>query len=132
MHKGFFKTAALLGAFSVALGAFAAHTLSSNISEQAVTIFETAVRYQFYHAIALMITSLVWKEYRNKWIAAAGTCFIIGIIFFSGSLYILTYKTAVISNGFKWAGPLTPFGGLFFIAGWACLFAGCRNKKIQS
>ena len=128
MHKGFFRLAAVLGALAVGLGAFAAHTLRANIAEKAVTIFETAVRYLFYHAMALMFTAMAWRDYQNKLIQGAGLCFTLGIVFFCGSLFILTYKTAVVSNGFAWAGPLTPLGGLFFIMGWVFLFMGCKNS----
>ena len=68
MHKGFLKTAALLGVFSVVLGAFAAHSLKQTISDYAVGIFETGVRYQFYHVFALLACGILYKEFQNKFI----------------------------------------------------------------
>jgi uncharacterized membrane protein YgdD (TMEM256/DUF423 family) len=129
MHKGFLKTASLLGVLSVAMGAFAAHSLKQAISDYAVSIFETAVRYQLYHVFALLITGILYKEFQNKLISTAGKLFIMGIILFSGSLYILTFIKAVVMPGYDWVGAITPFGGLCFIAGWICLFLGIRKKQ---
>ncbi len=89
MHKGYIKTAAILGALSVALGAFAAHTLKGSVSDYALEIFETSVRYQFYHVFALLAVGILYKEFPNKTMVWAGRLFIAGIILFSGSLYIL-------------------------------------------
>ena len=89
MYKGFIKTAAILGALSVALGAFAAHTLKQNISEDALNIFEMGVRYQFYHVFALLFTAILYQAFNKKILRTAGSLFITGIILFSGSLYLL-------------------------------------------
>lgn len=129
MHKGFLRTAALLGAFSVALGAFAAHSLKGTISDYALGIFETSVRYQFYHVFALLITAILYKEFPGKLLKWAGRLFIIGIILFSGSLYILTVIKAAVLPGYNWVGAITPFGGLCFIIGWICLFLAMMNRK---
>ena len=128
MHKGYIKTAAFLGALSVMLGAFAAHKLKQIVSEQAVTIFETAVRYQFYHVFALALTAVMYKDFPNKLISASGILFMLGILFFSGSLYLLTYITANNIIGLDWIGAITPIGGLFFIVGWLCLSLGVKYK----
>ena len=128
MHKGYIKTAAFLGAISVMLGAFAAHKLKQIVSEQAVTIFETAVRYQFYHVFALALTAVMYKDYPNKLISASGILFMLGILFFSGSLYLLTYITGNNIVGLDWIGAITPIGGLFFIVGWLCLSLGVKYK----
>jgi uncharacterized membrane protein YgdD (TMEM256/DUF423 family) len=122
MHRGYIKTAALLGALSVALGAFAAHTLKNTISDYALGIFETAVKYQFYHVFALLIAGILFKEYAGKWLYWAGRLFIAGIILFSGSLYALTVVKAAVLPGYNWIGAITPFGGLCFILGWIFLF----------
>ena len=124
MHKGFLITASLLGALSVILGAFGAHALKKVVGEDALPIFETGVRYQFYHVFALALAGILYNQYSNSFISWAGYCFIIGILFFSGSLYLLTYAKAVQSTSFNWAGPVTPLGGLFFIAGWILLAIG--------
>ncbi len=124
MYKSFLQIAAILGAVSVALGAFAAHKLKEMVSVQALAIFETAVRYQFYHVFALALTGILFQAFPNQWIKWAGFLFIAGIVLFCGSLYVLTYKTALVLPGLKWVGPITPLGGLLFIAGWICLTIG--------
>ncbi len=128
MDKKFLTIAAWLGAVSVALGAFGAHTLKEYLSPQSLTTFETGVRYQFYHVFALALTGLLFKFYPNKKIKLAGNLFILGIIFFSGSLYVLSVLGA---ENFKWIGAITPIGGVFFIAGWIFLAVGIRNTEIQ-
>ena len=133
MHKGFIRTAAIIGLLSVAFGAFAAHALKELLSEYAVNVFETGVRYQFYHVFALLAVGILYKEFPNKFIRWAGIFFIIGIILFSGSLYFLTYVKGAVMPGYKWLGPITPIGGLSFILGWIFLFIGVlktnRNKS---
>ena len=129
MHKRFLKVAALTGALSVALGAFAAHTLKNNISADALAIFETAVRYQFYHVFALLAVAVLYKEFPGKLLLWSGKLFITGIILFCGSLYLLTAIKASGLSGYNWIGAITPFGGLCFIAGWLCLFMGVTKFK---
>ena len=124
MHIGFIKTAALLGALSVALGAFAAHALKQQISDYAVNIFETGVRYQFYHVFALLSAGMLYKNFPNAFVRWAGIFFIAGIILFCGSLYALMYIKGAVMPGFKWVGAITPIGGLSFILGWLSLFIG--------
>ena len=128
MHKGFIKTAAILGALSVAIGAFAAHQLKGNISANALEIFETAVKYQFYHVFALMAVGILYKEFPTKLMIWSGRLFIIGIILFSGSLYILTAVKAAGASSYDWIGAITPLGGLCFILGWIFIFPGCNRK----
>jgi uncharacterized membrane protein YgdD (TMEM256/DUF423 family) len=118
---------------SVALGAFGAHALKSIVSKEQVAIFETGVRYQFLHAIALIALSLygqlnikglnneglhnegraIHKGY--KW---AAIFFIAGVFMFSGSLYLLTFRDFIPSTMVSFIGPITPLGGVSFIAGW--------------
>ncbi|MFP5040949.1 DUF423 domain-containing protein [Parasediminibacterium sp. JCM 36343] len=131
MHKGYIKTAAFLGALSVMLGAFAAHGLKQIATEQTVAIFETGVRYQFYHVFALALAALLYKTYPNKLISASGILFMLGIGFFSGSLYALTYKTIYNINALDGVVFLTPIGGVFFIAGWLCLSLGIKDAIIK-
>jgi len=128
MHKGFIKTAAILGILAVALGAFAAHALKEKISDYAVNIFETGVRYQFYHVFALLVAGILYKEFPNRFIKWAGILFITGIILFSGSLYCLMYIKGAVMPGYKWIGAITPIGGLACILGWLSLFIGCFAK----
>jgi uncharacterized membrane protein YgdD (TMEM256/DUF423 family) len=121
MHKGFVKTAALLGALSVALGAFAAHGLKQLLQPDTLQIFETAVRYQFCHVFALLAAGILYKEYPGKLMLWAGRSFIAGMLLFSGSLYVLCYvKYSALP--LNWIGAVTPFGGAAFIAGWIMLF----------
>ena len=122
MHKLFLQIAALSGALAVGLGAFAAHALKKMVSDVAVNIFETGVRYQFYHVFALALSAILYKEFTNKWMVWSGNMFILGMLFFSGSLYMLTYVKAAVKPGMDWIGIITPFGGLAFIAGWVCCF----------
>ena len=127
MHKLFLKTAAITGALSVILGAFAAHGLKQLLSPDNLQIFETAVRYQFYHVFALLMTGILYKEFPGKLMKWAGRFFIIGMILFCGSLYLLCYvKYAELT--FNWLGAITPFGGAAFIAGWALLFVALMKR----
>lgn len=127
MHKPFFITAAILGAISVAMGAFGAHALKEILPAEALPTYETAVRYQFYHVFALAITAILYEKYPNQSLINACACFITGMIFFCGSLYILTVKAATGIEWFKFVGPITPVGGLFFIAGWLQLAWGVKK-----
>lgn len=129
MHKGFIKTSAFFGALSVILGAFAAHALKQKISDYAVNIFETGVRYQFYHVFALLATGILFKEFPNKFMRWAGIFFIAGIVLFSGSLYCLMYVKGAVLPGYDWIGAITPIGGLAFILGWVFLFIAIAVSK---
>ena len=132
MHRGYLTTAFVLAAVTVALGAFGAHKLADVAPEKAVKTFETAVRYQFYHVIALALTGILYNSYRNKWVRTSGMFFLLGIFLFCGSLYLLTLSMAIESADFKWVGPITPVGGVFFILGWIYLAVGIRNNKKQN
>lgn len=129
MHRGFLKTAAILGALSVVLGAFAAHALKQSVSDYAVGIFETGARYQFYHVFALLATGVLYNSFKSKLIIWSGILFIAGMVLFSGSLYALALIKAAVSPGYDWVGAITPVGGLFFIAGWLLLFLGIFKKQ---
>ena len=131
MHKKFLLSAAYLGAISVALGAFGAHTLKDILSPPLLITFETAVRYQFYHVFAILATGILYKNYPNKILVFAGRLFIFGIIFFSGSLYLLTILSLNAANNFRWIGAITPLGGILFMAGWICLAIGIRKGTDQ-
>lgn len=119
MQKIFLMSSAILGALGVMIGAFGAHALSNMLQETGRTAtFETAVKYQMYHALALLATGLLLDRYASKWFEYAGYGYIAGVIIFSGSLYILC-----LSNVSKW-GAVTPIGGLALIAGWVFLLLG--------
>jgi len=115
MNKTFLITAAIIGALSVALGAFGAHGLKDKLNEYTLGIFETAVRYQMYHAFAVLIVAIATARF-DGWLArAAGWSFTLGIVLFSGSLYALAL------TGATRLGMITPLGGLAFLVGWALL-----------
>ncbi len=119
MHKLFLLTGTLLSMLSVMIGAFGAHALKATLeANQRIETFETAVRYQFYHALGLILLGILYAHLPPKVIALAGYSFIVGTLLFSGSLYILSFTG--IS---KW-GAVTPLGGLAFIMGWAALAWG--------
>jgi len=105
---------AILALLAVAGGAFGSHALKGIFSPEKVAVFETAVRYQMYHALALIALGLVATRVENYALKIAGVCFVLGTILFSGSLYLIT-MTDQRAIGF-----LTPIGGLLFLIGWAC------------
>jgi uncharacterized membrane protein YgdD (TMEM256/DUF423 family) len=129
MNKKFLIAGALLAGLAVALGAFAAHGLKKIVDADAVAVFQTGVQYQMYHALALLAVGMLYEKYPNRWIHRAGLFFIGGIILFSGSLYLLTALKAANQPGLKAAGIVTPFGGVFFIAGWCLLLLGVSKKN---
>jgi uncharacterized membrane protein YgdD (TMEM256/DUF423 family) len=129
MNRNFLSIAALLGAISVALGAFAAHKLKTMVGPDTVAIFETGVRYQFYHVFALLFVAFLSEKIHNRWMIWAGNCFIMGIIFFCGSLYVLTALTIAENTHRTLAGIATPIGGIFFIAGWIFLYLGVAKRQ---
>ena len=127
MQKKILVTASLLGALSVMLGAFAAHQLKSVVSADVLQVFETAVKYQMYHVLALLATGILLQQFPVKQLKWAANLFVAGIILFSGSLYLLCYiKHQEIPA--SWVGAVTPFGGVCFIAGWIFLAIGIGSK----
>lgn len=124
MQTFYLKIAALLGALAVALGAFGAHALKKILSEKYLAIFETAVRYQFYHVFALVAVGFLLKEFPNSYLLWSGRLFCYGILIFSGSLYLMTLLEAIGQQGFRWLGAITPIGGICLIAGWILMAIG--------
>lgn len=115
-----------LGAIAVAFGALGAHFLKAKVALGLMTIdqlnaFDTGVKYQMYHTIMLFALFLLAKHTNHKFINWAYNCFIIGIVMFSGSLYLLCTRTLFHTEWLTFLGPITPLGGLFFIAGWVLL-----------
>lgn len=115
MLRGFLMLAAFFGFTGVGLGAFAAHGLKSRLTPEYLTIFHTGVTYQLVHTLALLGVALLATQVPGRLLAWAGASFAVGILLFSGSLYVLTL------TGISKLGIVTPFGGLAFLAGWLCL-----------
>lgn len=128
MNKTFLITSTLLGAFTVALGAFGAHAIKEKVNEYTLGIFETAVKYQFYHVFALLAVGILFQQFSSSWMLWSGRLFIAGIILFCGSLYALTYFLANNNESMKWLGAITPLGGLCFIVGWVCMAIAVIKK----
>lgn len=118
-----------MGALAVILGAFGAHKLKELVPPETVSTFQTGVTYQFYHVFALLATGILFAQLPGSQLEWAGRCFIIGILLFSGSLYLMTILKMTGNVGLKGIGILTPIGGVFFIAGWICLLLGLLKLK---
>jgi uncharacterized membrane protein YgdD (TMEM256/DUF423 family) len=130
MHKNFLIAGALFGGLAVALGAFGAHGLQKITQDEKVLQgFQTGVQYQVYHALALLAVGVLYEKISTRSMLMAGYSFIIGIILFSGSLYLLTLLKVNESSLIRYVGPVTPLGGLLFIAGWLLLVAAVIKKK---
>lgn len=124
MPKIFLLLAAISGALSVMLGAFAAHGLKSRLSPELLSAFKTAVDYQFYHTLALLLLALLLKQAANSMpLLISSWLMLAGILLFSGSLYLLAL------GGPKWLGPITPLGGLCFIGAWVSLAWFAASNK---
>jgi uncharacterized membrane protein YgdD (TMEM256/DUF423 family) len=119
MDRTFLLLGAIAGFLSVALGAFGAHALRKRLSPEMVEAFETGVRYQMYHALALLFVAVGLARIDGWALRGAGWLFTAGIVLFSGSLYVLAL------TGVRWLGAVTPIGGLAFLIGWALVaYAG--------
>lgn len=116
MHKLFLIAGSVAMALAVALGAFGAHGLKNMLTKEMLDIFETGVRYHFYHATGLLVIGIIAQNIPNtSFLQWSGWLMVAGIVIFSGSLYILSI------GGIRWLGAITPIGGLCFIAGWIML-----------
>ena len=124
------RTFSVLGAvfagLGVAAGAFAAHALKSVLTPELLAAFETGVRYQVYHALALLFVGTWNGDGGTTWARRAGWLFVAGIALFSGSLYLLAL------SGLRWVGALTPVGGVALIGGWICLVVACGSNRLRS
>ena len=121
MRKTFLRMGSLFALLSVAFGAFGAHSLKEFIAVDQLQSFEVGVRYQFYHSIVLFALGILLYYRKTKFMMVAGYLFVAGIILFSGSLYLLALQE-IFGLPIAFLGPITPLGGLCFIAGWALLF----------
>jgi len=115
MDKNFLLLGAIAGFLAVALGAFGAHGLRGRLSPEMMSVFQTGVQYHLAHALAILLVGAIMGHLSGWLIQTAGWCFVAGIVFFSGSLYLLAVTGVTI------LGAVTPIGGLLFLAGWPCL-----------
>lgn len=128
MQRIFLATAALAGLTAVMFGAFGAHGLKAYLNLNQLQMWEKGVQYQFYHAIALFTCYLYLRKEDSTIIRNAGICFILGILCFSGSLYLLSTRQLTGLNA-AFLGPVTPIGGFFFIAGWGLILVNALRKE---
>lgn len=130
-----FVTIGLLGATAVSLGALGAHALKNKLSTELITVdqlngFDTGVKYHMYHTLAMLLIVLIDKQKESKYLKWAYLFFLLGILLFSGSLYFLCTRNLLGADWLKFLGPVTPIGGLFFVAGWLCLsMSGVKKVK---
>jgi uncharacterized membrane protein YgdD (TMEM256/DUF423 family) len=118
--------AAAAGLLGVAFGAFGAHALRARLSPEMLAAFETGVRYQMYHAFAVIAAAWAFARWPRSVFGVAGALFLAGIVVFSGSLYALAL------TGTRWLGAITPIGGVAFLAGWLCLAWGAWSARFQN
>ena len=116
--RTFFVVGAVFGALGVAAGAFGAHALKARLAPEMLAVFETGVRYQLVHALGLLAVGWAGTRWASAFIRAAGWMFAVGILLFSGSLYVLCL------TGARALGAITPIGGVAFVAGWLLLAWG--------
>jgi uncharacterized membrane protein YgdD (TMEM256/DUF423 family) len=125
MDRRFLFLGSLSAMIAVALGAFGAHALRASITPLRLVTFETGVRYQMYHALALILVAVITAQAPKRLSAAAGWLFVAGTLFFSGSLYALAL------TGTRTWGAVAPIGGVCFLSGWACLAWAAISQKTE-
>jgi uncharacterized membrane protein YgdD (TMEM256/DUF423 family) len=128
MDKKIITTGAIFGMLAIILGAFGAHALKKILSLEQLTTFETGVKYQMYHALFLLfigLSSISQKAKKTIYLLV-----VLGVIFFSGSIYLLATNGHFIPFDFKVIGVVTPIGGLFLISAWGILLVNILKKKI--
>ena len=130
MAKLFIQLAAFSGALAVMIGAFGAHALKARLTPELLSVYETGVQYHFWHTLVLLAVGLLALQLPDsRALIASGIAFIVGIILFSGSLYLLA-STDIRHLGFMPVGLITPCGGMSFIVGWLLLLIS--SFKISS
>lgn len=120
---------AAIAGLSVVLGAFGAHALEKIVNDKYLKVFETAVKYQMYHSIAIIICGFLYFQNPLQQFKLAFKFFVMGISFFCGSLYLLVLFNLYEITSFRIVGILTPIGGVLFILGWVCIVLGARKFK---
>lgn len=122
MDRTFFGLGAVSALVSVAAGAFGAHGLRARLTPEYLAVFETAARYQMYHALGLLAVAWAVTRWPGSLAGWAGWLFVVGTVLFSGSLYTLAL------TGAQWLGAITPLGGAAFLAGWVCLILAVPRR----
>jgi len=131
MSKYFLTIGATMAALAVITGAFGAHALKAKLSPENLQIFETAVRYQMYHSFALILVFILSGKINSGMLNYSGNFFVVGIILFSGSVYLLSCRELLGIDSWKnFLGPVTPLGGLCFIIGWICLIVASLKTSV--
>lgn len=120
--KLFFGIGALLGGLGVAAGAFGAHALRGQLAPDRLQLYEVAVRYQMWHALALLATAWAVQQWPGQLTSTAGWLFVGGVVIFSGTVYALSLGAP------RWLGAVTPIGGLCLIAAWGLLLVAALRK----
>jgi uncharacterized membrane protein YgdD (TMEM256/DUF423 family) len=128
MHKIHLILGTILAGLGVVLGAFGAHGLKKIVPPETVSSYQTGVQYQMYHAFALLIVGILSERLSSNLINWAGAFFVLGIVLFSGSLYLLASLKAMDKVGVSGIGIITPIGGLMFIVGWILLLMAVIKK----
>jgi uncharacterized membrane protein YgdD (TMEM256/DUF423 family) len=124
MTRTFFILGSVFGMMAILAGTFGAHGLEQTVTPSLLQTFDTGVRYHMYHALALIGVAWACEHFGGKLPVAAGWLFVIGIIVFAGSLYLLAI------TGARWLGMITPIGGVAFIVGWLLLIvAGAQSRR---
>ena len=130
MEKILLMIAAASGVSAVGLGAFGAHALKPQFDATQLSLWETAVQYQFWHTLALLfVVVLALQSLSSRWLLMSGWCFVVGVVLFSGSLYFMALSELRSLVGFP-IGLLTPLGGMAFIAGWLLLLLATATGKV--
>ncbi|MFM1745745.1 MAG: hypothetical protein RLZZ630_1682 [Bacteroidota bacterium] len=122
------RSGAILGALAVVLGAFGAHALREILSDKGLALWETAVRYHFYHALALLVIGLLYDRVPSSRLRFASGLFVVGFVLFCGSLYALSFRE-VAAIKLSWLGPITPLGGVCFILAWLLLAFNPKGER---
>jgi len=131
MNKNILIKAGILGMIAVVFGAFGAHALKQILTPEQLESFQTGIRYQLIHAVVLLFLFLIIEKHQSKQLRVASHLIFNGVILFSSSIYVLTLKNMLGIEILKFAGPITPIGGLLLILGWIFIVVGGVKLKIK-
>ncbi|MFT6335605.1 MAG: uncharacterized membrane protein YgdD (TMEM256/DUF423 family) [Saprospiraceae bacterium] len=120
-----------MGALAVILGAFGAHSLKAVLPADRLATYNIGITYHFYHLFAMTFAWFAMEKTASKWAKRSFCCFFVGIILFSGSIYLLGTRDLIGLVNYRWVGPITPIGGVFFILGWIFLGVSFFSKNVD-